>query len=67
MASKYPAALDNLPTNRTDTTPLTTTHPSDHNNAADAVNKIESELGTNPSGSYATLAARLDALQAKLG
>lgn len=66
MASSYPTALDNFPTNRTDSTPLTTTHPADHNNEADAVNKIEAELGTNPSGTFATLAARLDDLQAQL-
>jgi hypothetical protein len=39
---------------------MTTTHPADHNDANDALNKIEAELGTNPSGSLATVAARLD-------
>lgn len=63
MASKYPGELDSLPTNRSDSTKSATNHAADHNNANDAINKIEAELGTNPSGSAETVAARLAALE----
>lgn len=62
MASAFPGGLDNFATNRTDGTAMVTTHPADHNDANDALNKIEAELGINPSGSYSTVLARLDAL-----
>jgi hypothetical protein len=62
MASSYPSGLDTFPTNRTDATAMVTTHPADHNNENDAINKIEAELGTDPSGSQATVRARLDLL-----
>ncbi len=62
MASAYPAGLDSFSTGRTNATAMTTTHPADHNDANDAINKIEAELGVNPSGSQATVVARLDLL-----
>jgi hypothetical protein len=62
MASTYPGTLDSFATNSTDSTPSATTHPALHNDANDAINKVEAELGTNPSGTYATVLARLDAL-----
>lgn len=62
MASTYPATLDAFATNRTDATVMATTHALDHNNENDAINKIEAELGINPSGSYSTVLARLDGL-----
>ena len=60
MASAYPGALDNFATNRTvgDGDPA-----ADYNNTADAVNKIEAELGVDPAGSFATVKARLDAFE----
>lgn len=63
MASAYPGGLDTFPTNRTNTTDMSTTHPTDHNDVNDAVNKIEAELGITPSAAYATVKERLDALQ----
>jgi hypothetical protein len=66
MASSYPGALDNLATTRADDTPMFTTHANDHNDANDALNKIEAELGINPSGTSATVAARLTAIVARL-
>lgn len=63
MASTYPDTLDAFATNRANGTSMSTTHPDDHNNANDALNKIEAELGTTPSGAYATVKARLDAIQ----
>lgn len=65
MASNYPAALDTIPTNKLDVTGQGSgDHAGHHNTMADAINKIEAELGVNPSGSFATLVLRLAALQA---
>ena len=60
MASGYPAALDTLATNKTDATPSTTDHAAHHNDLADAINKIEAELGVDPSGSYTSVVNRLN-------
>lgn len=59
MASAYPGALDTFATNKADATTTPTDHPTHHNDLADAVNKIEAELGVTPSGAAATVAARL--------
>jgi hypothetical protein len=59
MTSSYPGSLDNLATNKTNSTPTIDDHADHHNDLADAVNKIEAELGTNPSGGAATVAAAL--------
>ncbi len=63
MASVYPGALDAFATNKTDVTGQATDHPAHHNNLADAINKIEAELGINPSGTSATVLARFALLQ----
>src|SRR5688500_6913523 len=50
--TNFPAALDTtteLPNNRTNTTFAADNHVSDHNNTADAIIAIETELGINPS------------------
>lgn len=65
MASGYPASIDALATNKSDSTAMATDHAGHHNDLADAVNKIEGELGVNPSGASATVAARLDLLAPK--
>lgn len=62
MASGYPASIDALATNKSDSTAMATDHATHHNDLADAVNKIEGELGVNPSGASATVKARLDTL-----
>lgn len=67
MASTYPGTLDNFATTRANATATTNTHPADHNDLADAVNKIEAELGTDPAGAVATVKARLDAIEAAAG
>lgn len=64
MASVYPGALDTFATNKADATATATDHPAHHNDLADAVNKIEAELGVNPSGASATVVARLNTLGA---
>jgi hypothetical protein len=60
MASQYPAGLDSLATNKNNSTPTANDHAAHHNDLADAVNKIEAELGINPSGSYSNLVGRLN-------
>jgi hypothetical protein len=62
MPSSYPGGLDSLATDKTDATTSATDHPTHHNDLADAVNKIESELGINPSSSETTVAARFAAI-----
>lgn len=61
MSSVYPGALDSFATNKTDGTATTGDHAPHHNDLADAINKIEAELGVDPKGTYATVAARLAA------
>lgn len=62
MASAYPGGLDSFATNKADATTTPTDHPTHHNDLADAVNKIEAELGVDPAGSAATVVARLNAI-----
>lgn len=62
MPSSYPGDLDSLPTSRTDDTVAAVNHAADHNNANDAINKIEAELGVNPSGSSGTVQEALSGL-----
>lgn len=62
MASAYPGALDALPTTSTNSTPSLDTHPELHNDANDAINAVQGELGLTPSGSRATVKARLDSI-----
>ncbi len=59
MASAYPGGLDSFATNKADATTTPTDHPGHHNDLADAVNKIEAELGVDPAGAEATVVARL--------
>lgn len=63
MASNYPGALDTLATNKADATVTLTDHPAHHNDLADAVNKIEAELGTLPKGASADVKTRIAAVE----
>jgi hypothetical protein len=63
MTSAYPASLDSFATTRVDATPMVTTHAADHDNANDAINKIEAELGVLPKGVYADVTTRLAAIE----
>lgn len=65
MASAYPGALDTFATNKADATATATDHAAHHNDLADAINKIEAELGTNPSLGSATVSALMGSLVAK--
>jgi hypothetical protein len=76
LPSSYPAGLDSLATNKVDgddmgdATPGSVAvgpHSGHHNDLADAVNKIEAELGINPSGASATVADRFAAITAAVG
>jgi hypothetical protein len=62
MASSYPTGIDAFSTSHTDAENQVTVHPQVHNDLADAINKVEGELGINPSGSFATVTARFTAL-----
>jgi hypothetical protein len=62
VPSSYPSGLDSFSTTRNDSTSMAATHAADHDNANDALNKIEAELGILPKGVDATVAARLDRL-----
>lgn len=60
MATNYPAAIDAL-TNPTPTdTQDTPSHSSQHADANDAIEAVETELGVNPRGADASVRARLD-------
>jgi hypothetical protein len=61
MPSGYPGSIDTHPTNNQDSTPSPSIHPTLHNDANDAINKIQRELGPNPSGAYNDVATRLQA------
>lgn len=61
MTSVFPGALDTLGVAHADGAGEII-QAATINDLADAINKIEAELGINPSGSYATVLARLAAL-----
>jgi hypothetical protein len=60
MASTYPTTLDSLDITIVNTDVTDTHHPQHHIDLADAVNKIEAELGTDPSGSFTVVKTRLN-------
>lgn len=61
MASSYPNGLDALTTTHQDSVGEVI-HATDVNNLADAVNKIEAELGILPKGTFSSVSAKLGAL-----
>ena len=68
MASNYPGSLDSFDTIASDKKTSDSvggrTHRQMHNDLGDAIESVQTELGTNPSGSDATVAARLSAIEA---
>lgn len=67
MSSSYPGGIDSF-TNPTGTDPLSNPeHASQHANANDAIEAIETELGVTPSGTATTVAARLTDIEATAG
>lgn len=64
MATNYPGALDSLTNPSAGDALDSPSHAGQHANANDAIEAVQAELGTNPSGSDATVAARLTAIEA---
>lgn len=58
MPASYPGAIASF-TTVSNNTPLTDVHPDRHNSEADEIVAIQTELGTTPSGSRASVAERL--------
>ncbi len=69
MASSYPGGYDAFsnPTSTDNLDSVTVPHAAQHGNANDAIEAIEAELGLNPSGSQATVRARIDGIEAVTG
>jgi len=70
MTTNYPGALDTtavLKNDATDGTVTQVTHAQQHNNVADAIIAVETELGANPSGGFATVAAAIATLDPSSG
>jgi hypothetical protein len=61
MATNYPGALDSFtnPTATDNLSSATVPHATQHANINDAIEAIEAELGVNPSGASATVAAAI--------
>lgn len=63
----FPAAVTSL-TNPTSTDKMNSpAHATQHANANDEIEAIETELGTDPAGSHTNVVGRLDAMDAKTG
>lgn len=67
MASNYPGSLDSFDTIASDKKTSDAvggrTHRAMHNDLGDAIESVQTELGTTPSGSESTVAARLDKIE----
>lgn len=63
MTTNYPASLDTFPA-VTGTMADTPTHSARHTNLQDAIAAIQAALGTSPAGSWASVKARLEAIEA---
>lgn len=68
MATAYPGGIDALsnPTAGDNLDSASVLHTTQHTNVNDAVEAIETELGTNPKGAALSVKARLDALDATI-
>ena len=71
MASNYPGSLDSFDTIASDKKTSDAvggrTHRQMHNDLGDAIEAVQTELGTNPSGSHDTVKDRLEAIEAGSG
>ena len=65
MPTNYPNQIDNFnnPSSSDNLNTPGVLHADQHANANDAIEAIENELGTNPSGGQPTVAGRLDAIE----
>ena len=70
MATNYPGSLDSITavTGATSTSATVggRTHSQLHNDTADAVEAVQAELGVEPSGGFATVVARLNAVDTNI-
>ena len=64
MATNYPAGLDSLTNPGAGDALTSPSHSGQHTNINDAVEAVQAELGTDPSGASATVKARLEAHEA---
>lgn len=60
MAAEYPGTIATIASDKQNTTPESTDHPGHHNKMAQEIVATQTELGTNPKGSKASVKARLD-------
>ena len=71
MASNYPGSLDSFDAIASDKKTSDTvggrTHRQMHNDLGDAIESVQTELGTTPSGSYDTVKARFEAIEGSTG
>ena len=68
MSTNYPNSIDNF-TNPTETDTLdsaTVPHHLQHAQINDAVESIETEIGINPAGPYATVRERIEGLESDI-
>lgn len=59
----WPDNIETVSNDKTNESPMANDHPNHHNTLARLVNALQTELGTNPRGVSASVAARLGALQ----
>ncbi len=64
MATNYPGAVDSLTNPGAGDALTSPSHSAQHANANDAIEAVQTELGTDPSGSAATVKARFEAIEA---
>ena len=64
MATNYPGGLDSLSNPSAGSAQTSPSHAGQHTNANDAIEAIQGELGTDPSGSAATVRERLEGIEA---
>jgi len=67
VASNYPGSLDSFDTIASDKKTSDSvggrTHRQMHNDLGDAIEAVQTELGTDPAGAYATVKARFEAIE----
>ena len=64
MASNYPGAIDSFTNPGSGDALNSPSHAAQHANANDAIEAIETELGTDPAGASATVKARFEVIEA---
>jgi len=65
VAAVYPGTVATIAANKADTSAAPTDHPGHHNQLAEELVATQTELGTDPSGTYATVRERLESTDFK--